>query len=117
MRPTVRRRSCGSHTSAATPKIGLLRNFHGANRVVRAIHSAGHRTASNSRHGDGTMAAMNRLRRKRPAARVSAAIGGLLAIACVAPLTAGAVLPQPPPPKPLPNPAFVTDGTVNALTR
>ncbi len=49
--------------------------------------------------------------------RLLGTLGALVAIACVAPATAGAVLPQPPPARPLPNPAFVTDETVNALTR
>ena len=63
------------------------------------------------------MAQRLRLFRTRPALRVPAAVGALLAVACVVPLTAGAVLPQPPPARPPPNPAFVTDGAVNALTR
>ena len=53
----------------------------------------------------------------RLAAWMPAVIGTFLATACLAPATAGAVLPQPPPARPLPNPAFVTDGAVNALAR
>jgi hypothetical protein len=40
-----------------------------------------------------------------------------LATVCAAPAGAGAVLPQPPPARPLPSPAFVTNGDVNALAR
>ncbi len=46
-----------------------------------------------------------------------ASIGALLATAAVVPATAGAVLPQPPPARPLPSQAFVTNDTVNALAR
>jgi hypothetical protein len=50
-------------------------------------------------------------------ARVPAAIGAALALCCVAASSAHAVLPQPPPARPLPNPAFVTDKAVDALAR
>ncbi|MDX6720282.1 MAG: hypothetical protein QOJ63_2536, partial [Solirubrobacteraceae bacterium] len=50
-------------------------------------------------------------------ARLPAAIGAALAVACLAPAAADAVLPQPPPARPLPGAGFVTDRTVAALTR
>jgi hypothetical protein len=58
----------------------------------------------------------DRLRSRRQR-RPAACVAGLLAIACLAPASAHAVLPQPPPARPLPSPAFVTNDDVNALAR
>ncbi len=70
------------------------------------------------------MASMSRLswsrsdeRGTRSALRLAACVLALLASACTVPVAAEAVLPQPPPARPLPNPAFVTNDDVNALAR
>jgi hypothetical protein len=70
------------------------------------------------------MAPMSRLSRFRSDTRGphmrrtrAGCVAGLLAIACLAPAIADAVLPQPPPARPEPNPAFVTNDDVLALAR